>query len=291
MRKNKPQRFLSFETLESRLPLAGDVVVKVSGSGNVTMTGDNASSQISMTQTASGKFTITGNNGENFKVNGLAGTPGPVFLTGVTGSISVNQKGGDDLFLLNGLGAGIDMAKNVSIKMGAGQDAVFVVGGKLSGKLSIDTGKGDVGLSGVSIANMDVAKATTVNTGKGIDKVFINSSTFTKLSIDAGDCPAPSSDEVHLDTVTVNGDAKITTRKGFDIIDAKATTANRVTVNTGAGDDVLTLSGTLTLNGPKKSKITGGAGHDTINGAAFVPAGSLPFLVDPHTTGVEDVNA
>ena len=95
MRRNKrcPQGALGFETLESRLPLAGDVFIKVSN-GNLTVSGDARDNHISITQTAPGSFTIHGFLGENFKQKGQPNTTADVLVTGVTQKITVNMNYG-----------------------------------------------------------------------------------------------------------------------------------------------------------------------------------------------------
>src|SRR5436305_266852 len=93
--KRAPQRRLGFESLESRLPLAGDVKLSLSN-GNLSIKGDANINDIAIVQTDVGDFTISGHNGENFKMKGQADSHGPITLTGVNGTITAKMGGSSD---------------------------------------------------------------------------------------------------------------------------------------------------------------------------------------------------
>ncbi len=89
MRTNR-RSMRTFETLENRSMLAGNVVAAVDGGGNLTITGDAKSNIIYLAETASGGWRI---QGLDTKINGHAKT----FVTApVTGNISVDMGDGND---------------------------------------------------------------------------------------------------------------------------------------------------------------------------------------------------
>lgn len=349
MKNRKPLTFrrLAFESLESRLPLAGDVFINISH-GSMTIKGDDAANQLSIDlvapggAVAPGTFDIFGNDNEVFHVNGAAPVPNQhqVRISDVTKDIKLDLKGGNDNIGLTGLGADLALARNIDVKGGPGADRIDIQGGHLRGALSIDTSQGDLGADNdvVIIKNLDVAKTVAVATGRGKDSASLSQSSFhgnvtiktgteadfvnlfdnlvfdKNLTIDAGSASG-ASDSVQLNAVHVSGTTTITTGNGDDFVELENVVANRATIKTGVGNDRIDVAianpvtanhasislgagndtvnigaSTLTVLGPKKTKMAGGAGDDTINGEANVTAASLPFIIDPSKTGVEHVN-
>jgi hypothetical protein len=353
-RRTPAHRPLTFETLESRLPLAGDIVVQVSG-GTLKVTGTDADNDISIVQTGPGAFDITGNDGEQFIVNKAAPVAGPVSVNGVTKDIKIDLKKGDDDVTVQGTGIGDVLARNVDVKTRQGQDFVSITDGQVTGKVSVDSGGGDLPTDDdtVNIFAVSIAKTLLVKTGKGLDFVQVQSGNVTgnatlnsgseadvvtsdaqqfgknliintgkatggsdqvnifggvaiagKLLITTGD----GDDNISIDDVTA-ASAVIKTGTGADTIDFDNATVGKASMNTGTGDDVLNIAsfsavtvdqalislgsgddtvniflGTLTLNGPKKSKVTGSAGDDTIAGL-----GNLVTLIEPTVSSVENI--
>src|SRR4051794_38591990 len=79
----------TFENLESRCMLAGNVSAQIV-KGNLVLKGDNSNNVIEITSTTTGSITITGTS---TNVNSLST---PVTLSGFTGNIQMNLKGGND---------------------------------------------------------------------------------------------------------------------------------------------------------------------------------------------------
>ena len=107
------------EPLEARELLAGDVSVQVFH-GNLYITGDNASNYVLVDGTGTdGEFEITGLSDANAAPTSINHDPnGSTTVDGVTGSIFVDLRGGDDFFGL----ADATVHKNLSIDMGWGND-------------------------------------------------------------------------------------------------------------------------------------------------------------------------
>lgn len=272
MKKHKPAAYrpLSFETLETRLPFAGDVVISTAFSNHhrnltLTLTGDAAANDIDITQTAAGMFKITGSDGETFKQRGKPDTTGHfavVTISGVT-DIKVNLKGGTDTVIIHGLGSAVLLANNIDIKTGAVGDRVELEHGHLTGKLSINTGAGDTAEDRdfILLSSMKIDKTLKIVTGKGNDEIIAWETAAKGVTIDSG----AGDDFVRIDEVVVE----------------------QALVKLGAGDDKLDIDdGGLVLRGPKKTKVNGGAGEDAIFGSANLPFSSLLFLDFPPS-GIE----
>ena len=252
-KKQRPRpafRPLSFESLESRLPLAGDVTIAVK-SGSLTINGDNGANEIAIVQTAPGSFTINGLNGESFKQKGQANTAGPVLVTGVTKNITVKLKGGDDKLAITGLGVGTPLAAKLTVKLGAGDDEVTLKNSQLTGALSINTGNSTTykqdgylirGIEKVTIDAVNVlGKTAAVTAGNGDDQLLITNFTAKKATVKTG--------------------------AGDDLVGLSNVTVDTAAATLGAGDDDFVLDGLLTLKGPKKSKINGSGGLDFLGNA------------------------
>src|SRR5262245_35512953 len=106
-------RSLSFETLESKQMLAGDVTVSVVA-GTMLVKGDDAGNHVQITQ---------GDNGTSFIVKGLDGTT--VKMNGTTAPET---------------GLVVTGVKGVNVNMGSGPDIVDVAGVQIQRALSIETG-------------------------------------------------------------------------------------------------------------------------------------------------------
>src|SRR5262245_26532297 len=189
-RKLPGYRPLSLETLEARLPLAGDVAIKVSG-GNLFVTGDDANNEINIEQqAAAGVFQVIANDGETLTLNGAPYVSG-TDIPGITKNITVDLKKGDDDVQVFGQGiAGAETAANLTIKTKAGADDVTVQDANFTGAVAVDTGAGDVDFDGddVFIVSIKAAKNLSVATGKGLDDVqVITSQTDGKASFKIGD--------------------------------------------------------------------------------------------------------
>src|SRR5688572_9503679 len=90
-------KFRTFERLESRYALAGNVTASIDGSGNLLILGDSLANGITFTETSTGKFALTGTQagGSATTING--GAPNnTVNLSGITGSVTIRMLNGDD---------------------------------------------------------------------------------------------------------------------------------------------------------------------------------------------------
>lgn len=322
-RPRRRQAALSFELLETRVPLAGDIFVTVAH-GTMTVKGDSAGNQLSVDLLVDGSFEIFGNDGEVFHVNGKAVGPNEhqVNIPNVTKDIHFNMLGGNDVVNLTGQGVAVDLIRNLTVNTGAGSDRFEIDVGKINGTVTIDAGKGDLAADAdvVLLQDVTVQKRVTISTGKGADfitlqNVAANQTTFSdqvvlksgddadhviitgnvqfakNLTINTGNATGGIDSVQITGGPKISGNLSITTGNGNDFIELGAATAGKATVSTGAGSDVVNLGvggaatvdrallslglgddivnigvNKLTLNGPKKTTVSGGKGADTING-------------------------
>ena len=161
MRTNR-RSMRTFETLENRSMLAGNVVAAVDGGGNLTITGDAKSNIIYLAETASGGWRI---QGLDTKINGHAKT----FVTApVTGNISVDMgDGNDQITMQDGRVLG-----NLSVQMGNGKNSMSLWNLDMA-LLNFDSGNlnDHVWIEHVVVAN----SGSAINTLGGKDSVTIRS--------------------------------------------------------------------------------------------------------------------
>ena len=136
------RRSLSFESLESKQLLAGDVVVSLVG-GNLFIKGDDAANLIAISAngTEANSFVIRGLEGTTVHIEGST-TPAPdtgLVVNGVRGGINVTMEGGDDEVQVSQ----VDIKRGLSIRTGAGNDVVTIHDARVRGVISVATGADD----------------------------------------------------------------------------------------------------------------------------------------------------
>ncbi|MFM2003356.1 MAG: hypothetical protein RI963_2782 [Planctomycetota bacterium] len=283
------RRRLRFETMEKRqllagdllfpsdVPAAGEVRVVVTG-GNMVVTGDiangvslNESVQIQQDLANTSNFSVTGLNGT--KVNGSS-ADGTVSFSGVTGSITIDLKAGDNVVKF-GESPQQTVNRGLTIRTGAGIDTIEITNTSIRGALLIEAGAGtnNVTLKGVK-AGDTVVGTTTIRGTTGDDTVTIedNGGTTSEfngtLSVDSG----AGINTLTLKSTTVRrGNVSVIGTTGQDTVNITGTTLTNGTlsINTGAGVGTVDLT-TVTLSRGNLSVI-GTTGQDTVNitGAAL----------------------
>ena len=165
--RNRPLRL---EWLEPRLLMSGNVTVRVSGQSplyDLKIRGDGLSNQIYVTYNeAQGTWTVGGIPGTGTKVNG--GNQ-PVTVGGVTNSVWIDMRAGDDVVQLrafqvpNELHVDLDAGNDL---LEAGLEASGIPPNRVGGALWIE---GDNGNDVVKLANVQVAGNVYVKLGSGND--------------------------------------------------------------------------------------------------------------------------
>jgi hypothetical protein len=223
------RRSLSFQQLEDRKVFAGDVSADVVN-GNLVITGDSASNQIEVTQTALNWYKVTGLNGT--EINGRADR-----LFRVTGGMTMNMNGGNDVVKIGGEIFDIDIDGALTVNGGSGIDTVTLLNADVDGNITIDT---DDGADIVRVSAIFGLGNLTIRTDAGADEVDVNVSTISGFTnIDTGS----ENDVVDLLFAKFNGGLKVNTQAGEDSINLEIVQApgKTITVLTGDDDDLVNL--------------------------------------------------
>lgn len=265
------RRKLSFEGLEAKQMLAGNVVVNLTG-GNLFVTGDEAGNQISITAgTEANTFVVKGLEGTTVTMSGSS-TPAPetgLVVAGVRGHVNVNLKEGADAVEVSQA----EFRRGLSIETGAGNDTVDVHDVKVSTFLNIVTGAGDddvdLGtaapptglLASDTAASVKAGLAVNVLLGDGVDNSQLNSIAAPAVTVGGGlgadtigmhgvravSVIARGGDGDAVDIVDVSGAkavaAVIGTGGGADDVNIASSEFTSLNVALGAGDDGLALQG------------------------------------------------
>jgi hypothetical protein len=268
--RRKPAR--TFESLENRSMLAGNVTAAVDGSGNLTITGDAKANTIYIAETSSGGWRI---QGLSTKINGHS----KIFVTApVTGNVSVDMGDGDDQFFMqDGTVAG-----DVSVSMGAGKNTAALWNLDIA-LLHFDSGDLNDHLWIDNIVASD--QGSSIDTQAGKDTVTINHFTAPDLQISLG----AGNDSLTLKNTLVSGGSspqlQIDAGADRDSVSLSKVKTGDLEVEMGAGNkDSLSISqsafdtGDLLDTAGTKGSISG-TGNTGINGQ---PISSL--TIDPNFT-------
>jgi hypothetical protein len=227
-------RARSFEQLESRLAMAGNVLAHVSG-GNLIVGGDDVGATITVSQPRPGQFTLTGND---TTINGSAQ---PATFTKVTGDLRFNFGAGDDSLQFDETSP-ISVRGNLSINGGKGSNTVAALGpgdgggpgptavvvqgvrsastqhGSLDvgGNLTIlnlaapiQNGGGDATISNgagpaiqtIQLVNLDIRGNASIRNLGGAASVT--------MSVDRGGAPQPTPNSIHGDLIIFGGPGQV----------------------------------------------------------------------------------
>ena len=96
------RRRRTFESLENRHLLAGDVFVEVNDGGDLVVTGDDNNNYVIIEGTGvDGQYVVTGDDGTNIFFNGTQQPGATVVVSNADGSIIVDLNAGDDTLEMN----------------------------------------------------------------------------------------------------------------------------------------------------------------------------------------------
>jgi len=297
------RRGLAAERLERRDLLAGDVTITKSGS-TLRITGDSASNGVMVTQGAEpGAYVVfgvsQGGADTTLKFNGDEGTEFEV--EGIR-DIVVNLNGGHDLFALSNVPADDEAPlrlRNVTINTQNGNDQVLL-GGPVE---TFELEDYPLFLDPEALPLDDIAAASgpvtlygnlLVNTGNDHDEVFarsVSSLGFQKYLLGTGHATAEiqggedgasigssltisaANSKNHVADVNVIGvniakAVTLTTCAGHDFVEFIDSSADRLTIVTGAGNDEVWVGNTFLEEGQftaRVATINTGSWKDHIN--------------------------
>src|SRR5262245_39221837 len=245
-------RRLGVEPLEGRLTPAGNVTASLVG-GQLTVVGDDAANDIRVIQSGS-TLTITGQVGTT--VNGSASA---TFSADSLSKAEFTMRGGDDHVFLIALRASND----VVIEMADGDDIVEVSNVRTGNNLTVKGGQGD-DLFGV--ANTTVGGDLNAELDEGEATLFLTRMNIAKnLSVITKD----QDDLISIDgAITVGEDLTIETGKGDDIVTvadlvtaAPVSVGKSLSIDTDEGNDRVTL---VDVVAGEDVNVSTGKGDDTV---------------------------
>ena len=286
---------LGFESLERRALMAGDVFVAIEGE-LLRVEGDNLANQVTLAQSSTGDLVVSGQNGTT--INGL---PSVRFARPVINAAEIRMEGGDDAVVLRGLrvandlfvdlGAGndrltspatapISVGANALIYGEAGNDTVLLNRAKVFEDLYIDGGigaltatitnssidksmtiVGDEANDSISVVGSTVGLNLSIETKGGSDTVRISQLQAFSLLINTDSNGAVGRDVVNISNASVVEDIGIFTGAGDDVVRMTGTTSNKVTVSLDQGNDRLEATNVVAAT---DIIFEGGAGIDTL---------------------------
>jgi hypothetical protein len=256
-RKINQSRKLSFQQLEDRQLMAANVAASMGGhlassvapanlAGNVTaavvnhgltLTGDNGSNQIEITQVGTNLFEVSGLNGTT--VNGKANQ-----TFSITGNISANFKAGDDGLSLDGTkssGGYMTLPGSLNVVLGDGNNGLVLQNTTVSGNLSVTGGSGADDAyfydSGVGLGSNNDCSITL---GAGANTIVTD---YLRVQRDLliNDISS-SGDFMLLQGVSAGRNVNIQTGNGSDDITIDNFFAkNDLNISTGGGNDYVVL--------------------------------------------------
>jgi hypothetical protein len=178
-------RSFSFELLEDRRLLAGDVTAQIVR-GDLVIRGDNADNGITITAgTVAGTVVITGINagGAATNINGTAN--GTVTLSGFTDDFRIKLKGGNDTVAISNL----TIRDSLELKLGKGNDTA-------------------------TLANVTVSDDAEIRARRGADSVSITNSIFEALEVGMG----LDNDNLSIAGTTVHDKTKLKGGRGANFL-------------------------------------------------------------------------
>lgn len=283
---NRKYRRLTFQALEGRAMMAGDVAVSILN-GDLRVTGDSQDNEVAIVQTiqqgqpVAGSFFVGGVNGTT--VNGGGGQT----FTGVTRDFSINLVGGADRITLgdNVATNHFTVPNDLRIDTGSGADTLalnritvrddtFITTGIEADRIDIS---GVFGVAGVDNGQNDM----TINTGDGSDvmrlvNIFVRRDLNINTGTDSGSdlidmaignigrdvniATGAGIDTVAVQQMGVNGDLRIDTGTDRDVVVISDSECDELFVSLGTGRDQLEIFNTF----GRRATLDGGADADTL---------------------------
>jgi hypothetical protein len=202
VRPRSSGRRCAFESLEDRQMLAGDVTAKISG-GKLVIKGDSLANGITIAAgSTAGTVVVTGVTAGGSATTVNSGTTA-VTLSGFTGGLKLDMKGGDDSVTITGL----TVTGDAKLEGGRGNDTFDVSGSTFHGALTTNLGDGNDTLTFDSTTVSGKAK---FKGRSGNDDATITDSTFSKLSVSLG----RGDDKLTMSGTTATVDTKLNGRHG-----------------------------------------------------------------------------
>ena len=252
--------------------------VNLSGSADITFVGTNITLPVTVTDTGTGKLTVSGNFATGSVINGSP-TAVNAFTVGTAEGVTYKGGAGRDTFAMTEALILADGTTDTVLNGGDGIDTL-----SFSNTTAALTDTHFTNVTGMEVLTLTATSGGSLTTGGSFKTAFANGVTITGGTVADNSAITYNMglyDKATTLTVVSAGvgnttadNISITTGSGNDIVTVTATSwvgatggsAGVLTVNTGAGDDVISVeTGTiLAITTTTNEVINGGAGKDTI---------------------------
>jgi hypothetical protein len=237
-RKTISNRKLSFQQLEDRQLMAGNVTAAMSGA-SLTLTGDSKDNAVLIYQpsNAVSKYLVEGEAGT--KINGKNSQ---TFT--VNGNISVNFKDGNDTLNVGQAnpGAFTILPGSLNVVLGGGNNSFGMTGTTINGNLTLTGGAGkDQVVMDTSSIGRGGNHDCNINLGGGSNQLIMRYTTVERDLL-VYDNSGNSFDDVELFGGSVGRNASIQTGTGNDFVQINEFYFGKdLNIQTGAGKDTVLL--------------------------------------------------
>jgi hypothetical protein len=175
---------LRHESLETRSMMTGNVTAAVNN-GSLIVNGDTADNGITITQTGTGTYVVTGDATTTINSQALLT---PATLTGVTKSFKLDMGSGNDVTTIQNL----TIPKNLDFEGRSGNDTLVLTNVKIGNNAKIDGGSGndtitlqrDLNTTG-PVSGVKVGRMLAIDGGDNFDTVTIRNTTGKYLVINS----------------------------------------------------------------------------------------------------------
>ena len=201
-------RTCSFESLEDRRLLAGDVTAQIVR-GDLVINGDSADNGITITAGATaGTVVITGINagGTATNVNGTAN--GAVTLSGLSDDFKIKMRGGDDTVTITGP---LTVPDDADIDGGDGNDTFRLSNVTIGDSLEMELEKGN---DTATLTSVTVSDEAEIEASRGTDSVSITNSVFEELEVEMG----RDNDILNISGTTVHDETELEGGRGTNTL-------------------------------------------------------------------------
>lgn len=225
---------LRFENLESKLLLAADLHASVVD-GDLVVVGSKGDDDLLIQAAPDNPNTWTVTAASNDSING--GQPGEaVVLSGVTGSLRVSLRSGNDKLTVEGPSQLASLPRSLHIRSGDGANQILVSNLAIGKDLSFRTGAGS---DRIVVRRTEVAEEVVVRSGAGADSISLEGATVGgSLDVHAGG--GRYNDEMTVRATTVAEDLLFRSTRGDNHLGVDSVNVgNRIRVHLGPGNDHL----------------------------------------------------
>ena len=239
-RKTSSRRTLTFQSLENRCLMAGNVTAAVQNH-SLVINGDNNGNGITIRQTATGQFTVIGSE------TTINGKTSPQTFSGITGDFKINLKGGDDVLVIDNATQSVPVLTlpgNLNVDLGSGSDVFYLQNANTMGGASV------TGSSGSKVVEFDFSMigSSSFNAGKNDCNITLNASSIVDMNYArfnrdlAVKLSGNSSSIISISGGTVGRNLAIQGGNGADSVYVEEMfIQQKLQIQTGGGNDMVSL--------------------------------------------------